>query len=81
MDNENIYTKDLQRLGNRIRALREQKGYSQEVLGNRADLHRNYISSLELAQKNPTYTSLIKLSRALGITIHELIPKEDKDTE
>jgi transcriptional regulator with XRE-family HTH domain len=79
MDNENIYSKDLFRLGERIRALREAKGYSQEALANKAGLHRNYISKLELAQKNPTYTSLIKLSKALEITVHELIPEEKKN--
>jgi transcriptional regulator with XRE-family HTH domain len=79
MDYENIYTKDLIRLGENIRALREHRGYSQEALGNKAGLHRNYISSLELAQKNPTYTTLIKLARALEVTVQELIP-EDGDS-
>ncbi|EOO05694.1 hypothetical protein IAW_05003 [Bacillus cereus str. Schrouff] len=78
MDYENIYTKDLQKLGEKIRAMREQKGYSQETLGFKAGLHRNYISSLELAQKNPTYTTLIKLARALEVRVQELIPEEKK---
>ncbi|WP_239693179.1 helix-turn-helix domain-containing protein [Bacillus haynesii] len=42
----------------------------------RAGLHRNYISKLELAQKNPTYTTLIKLSNALGVSINELLEEE-----
>ncbi|PFD19717.1 transcriptional regulator [Bacillus cereus] len=78
MDYENIYTKDLQKLGEKIRGMREQKGYSQEILGFKAGLHRNYISSLELAQKNPTYTTLIKLARALEVRVQELIPEEKK---
>ncbi|KAB3542581.1 helix-turn-helix transcriptional regulator [Bacillus safensis] len=64
---------DLIKLGKRIRYLREDKGLSQESLGFLAGLHRNYISKLELAQKNPTYTTLIKLSIALEINIAELI--------
>lgn len=62
-------------LGKRIRHLREGKGYSQETLGFKAGLHRNYISKLELAQKNPTYTTLIKLSIALEVNIEDLIKK------
>ncbi|MCY8506482.1 helix-turn-helix domain-containing protein [Bacillus atrophaeus] len=77
MNYENTYTKDLLRLGNRIRALREQKGYSQEKLGSKAGLHRNFISSLELAQKNPTYTTLIKLASALNVNVTELLPNEN----
>jgi len=75
---ENLNEKNLEliRLGERIRFLREERGYSQEALGFKAGLHRNYISSLELAQKNPTYTTLLKLAFALDITVHQLIPKE-----
>ncbi|MBU8676170.1 helix-turn-helix domain-containing protein [Bacillus subtilis] len=65
-------------LGKRIRHLRERKGYSQETLGFKAGLHRNYISKLELAQKNPTYTTLIKLSNALEVNIEDLI-KDKRD--
>lgn len=76
MNSENKYIDDLKKLGERIRFLREERGFSQEVLGFKADLHRNYISSLELAQKNPTYTTLLKLAKALTVTIHELITVE-----
>ncbi|ARW08991.1 helix-turn-helix domain-containing protein [Bacillus atrophaeus] len=62
-------------LGKKIRHLRERKGYSQETLGFKAGLHRNYISKLELAQKNPTYTTLIKLSIALEVNIEDLIKR------
>ncbi|MGP4082065.1 helix-turn-helix domain-containing protein [Pseudalkalibacillus sp. R45] len=79
MDYESIYQSDLKKLGARIRTLREEHNYSQETLGFKAGLHRNYISSLELAQKNPTYTTLIKLSRAFGITVQELVPEECND--
>ncbi|OIK21123.1 helix-turn-helix domain-containing protein [Bacillus amyloliquefaciens] len=76
MKNEKNYIEALLiDLGKRIRDLRERKGYSQEILGFKAGLHRNYISKLELAQKNPTYTTLIKLSIALEVNIEELIKR------
>ncbi|TWG74399.1 DNA-binding XRE family transcriptional regulator [Bacillus subtilis J27] len=76
MENEKQFKKELYELGQRIRNLREEKGYSQEALGFKAELHRNYISSLELAQKNPTYTTLLKLAKALSVDVADLIPKE-----
>lgn len=72
------YFNELVKLGKRIRLLRESKGLSQESLGFKAGLHRNYISKLELAQKNPTYTTLIKLSVALEVNIVELISSAEK---
>ncbi|MCA1213016.1 MULTISPECIES: helix-turn-helix domain-containing protein [Bacillus] len=76
MKNEKNYIEALLiDLGKRIRDLRERKGYSQETLGFKAGLHRNYISKLELAQKNPTYTTLIKLSIALEVNIEDLIKR------
>lgn len=73
MTKQNDHIDELIKLGKRIRYLREKKGLSQETLGFKARLHRNYISKLELAQKNPTYTTLIKLSIALGVNLEELI--------
>lgn len=81
MTNNFDYSNELVQLGKRIRCFREKKGLSQETLGFRAGLHRNYISKLELAQKNPTYTTLIKLSVALEININELIPKGENKIE
>lgn len=77
MTQNNEYASELRILGDRIRTLREKQGLSQEALGDKADLHRNYISRLELAQRNPTYTTLLKIANALSISIVDLI----KDTQ
>jgi transcriptional regulator with XRE-family HTH domain len=74
---EKQYNNELRQLGERIRILREQRGLSQEMLGFKANLHRNYISHLELAQKNPTYTTLLKLANALSVSVNDLLPKEN----
>lgn len=78
MEFEKEYLEDLQKLGQRIREIRTEKNYSQETLGFKAGLHRNYISNMELAQKNPTYTTLLKLSKALDVNIIDLLPKEKR---
>jgi DNA-binding XRE family transcriptional regulator len=65
----------LKQLGSRIRSFREERGFSQEELGFRSNLHRTYISEVELGQKNPTYLTLLKISEALSVNILDLIPK------
>lgn len=69
------YSQELRMLGERIRVLREKLGFSQETLGFKAGLHRNYISQLELAQKNPTYTTLLKIANALSVEVIDLLKK------
>lgn len=72
-----MYRQELVDLGKTIRKLRTDKKISQEALAFKSGLHRNYISSLELAQKNPTYTTLIKIANALDIDVSQLISKEN----
>jgi transcriptional regulator with XRE-family HTH domain len=58
------------------RALRKQRlaaGLTQEELGLEADLQRNYISCLELGEKQPSVTSVFKLAAALNIKPGKLI--------
>lgn len=69
------YVDNLKKLGTNIRFLRERAGLSQEALGFKADLHRTYVSQLELGQRNPSYTTLCKLAKALSVSINELIGK------
>lgn len=41
-------------IGDRIRAYRNQKGWSQEYLAEKADVHHTYIGQLERGEKNAT---------------------------
>lgn len=59
--------------GNVLRALRKNAELSQEKLGMDAGLERTYISMLELGQRTPTIKTLIHLSKALNLTLSELI--------
>ena len=40
-------------IGDRIRAYRNQKGWSQEYLAEKADVHHTYIGQLERSEKTP----------------------------
>lgn len=59
-------------LGERLRAYRVQRGWSQEELAERADLHTTYIGQLERGEKNATIESISKVAAALNISLSKL---------
>ena len=58
-------------VGVRIRSYRKKRGFSQEYLAERADLHPTYIGQIERGEKNMSIVTLEKLLSALGITFQE----------
>lgn len=60
-------------LGNAIRELRARRRLSQEELGFRAGLHRNYVGALERGEINPTFRVLLKLSTGLAFPLSEIV--------
>jgi transcriptional regulator with XRE-family HTH domain len=61
--------------GSKVRALRNEKGLSQEELSFKADLHRTYIGMIERAEKNITLINIEKIANALEVSITELFNK------
>ena len=66
------------RLGLQIQRLRTAKGWSQEELAYRADIHRTYVSGLERGLRNPTITVVERLVKALGCTWSDLLDRTSK---
>ena len=56
-----------------VRQLREQQGWSQESLAERADLNRSYVGELERGQAIPSLLTLKKLSAALNLSLANLL--------
>jgi len=54
-------------IGEEIRNARIAAGLSQEELGFKAKLSRNYVSMVELNQNSPTLETLVRLCQALGV--------------
>ena len=53
--------------GKRLRKLREEKGWTQEDLADKAGMHFTYIGQIERGVRNPSLINLYKLARALGV--------------
>lgn len=60
-------------IGKRIQETRTQHGLSQAELAELTELSTSYISYIEAAKKQPSLTSLIQISNALGLTVDELL--------
>ena len=77
---ETTYTIDdkglLQNIGERIRKLRLDAGFSQEKLSFECNLDRTYIGSVERGERNIAVINLNKLAKALNISIANLLEIE-----
>jgi transcriptional regulator with XRE-family HTH domain len=54
-------------LGQRIREIRQSRGYSQEALALKAGIDRTYVSSLERGKRNVSALNVRRLAKALGV--------------
>ena len=66
-------------LGNKILQLRKKNGLSQEQLGEAVDVTRQTISNWELGETTPNPEQLKSLSKALNISIDELLNNNIRD--
>lgn len=60
-------------MGDIIRALRNERNFSQEQLGKKIGVTRSMIALYESGERLPSLSALIKLSRALGVTTDYLL--------
>ncbi len=69
-------------LGQRIRAIRQNKGLSQSEVEKITGIKREYLSKIENGElTNPTYNTIQKVCRGINISIGELLdPKEFRKT-
>jgi transcriptional regulator with XRE-family HTH domain len=62
-----------QKLGNRVRQLRERRGWSQEGFAHEGSLGRSFAGAIERGEKDVRLTTLLKLAKALGISVSQLL--------
>ena len=66
-------------LGLAIRRRRHKLGISQEELADKANIHRTYISSIELAKVDLGISVALKIATALGIPLSKLIKEAENN--
>ncbi len=64
------------KFGDRVRKLRVAQGLSQEVLAQKAGLHRTYIGGVERGERNVSLENIEKVALALNCTITQLFQFE-----
>ena len=67
-------------LGQRLRTLRQQRGWSQEKLGDQSSLSGKFIGEVERGEKSISVDSLYRVALALEIPLRELTDvRQDKE--
>ena len=62
-----------QRVADRIKQLRNKRGWNQEELAHRAGLGRSFVGIIETGRKDLRISTLAKLADALGVPITALL--------
>ena len=65
-------------LGQRVRELRKRKGFSQEAFADATGVHRTWMGAIERGERNLSFHNLVLISKALDITISQLVSGLEK---
>jgi XRE family transcriptional regulator, regulator of sulfur utilization len=66
-------------LGQAIRELRTERGLTQEALASEAEMHPTWISRLESGQHDPAWSTVQRISEALGVSMRELVDRTEAE--
>lgn len=61
------------RLAMRIKALRKARKMTQEALAREAEISLGYVARLEIGRHDPKLSTLLKLAKALKVSVAELL--------
>jgi transcriptional regulator with XRE-family HTH domain len=68
-------------VGAQIRALRKERGLSQEALGEKGGFHFTYIGQIERGEKNVALLNVAKIADALGVNVSQLFAYVHEEIE
>ncbi|WP_337034285.1 helix-turn-helix transcriptional regulator [Paenibacillus illinoisensis] len=71
----------LKLVGARIRALRKERGYSQESLGEKGGFHFSYIGQIERGEKNVSLVNLAKIAESLDVNLIQFFAYIEEEFE
>lgn len=72
---------DNSEVGKTIRALRKEKGLSQDVLSGLAGIARTHLTMIENGSKQASFETLWRLATALGLRPSELVAQIERRIE
>ena len=61
-----------QKIAEKIREIRKERGVTQESLAHQASLNRAYIGYIERGERKPSVDTLHKISKVLKVDLYEL---------
>lgn len=67
--------------GERIRALRQQRGLNQEQLAELANLNRVTIAKYESGRVEPGAQALARIADAMDVTVDEILGRQESETK
>jgi DNA-binding XRE family transcriptional regulator/quercetin dioxygenase-like cupin family protein len=70
-----------QTLGCRVRAMRESREWTQELLAEKAGLSKAYLSRLEAGDRQPSLSAISSIAKAFGISIAALFEHPDQTVD
>lgn len=74
---EDRYKYELQKLGKKIRQIRDSKGLLQLDIELESGINRTEISRIENGQKNIEFFTLVKIAEALKVDLYQLFEPEE----
>lgn len=68
-----------EKIGNKIKDLRNRNGLTQQELADRTELTKGFISQLERGQVSPSVVTLLDLIECLGVTASEFFKETEEE--
>lgn len=69
-----------ERIGAKIKNLRKNKGFTQEILAEKSELSTRQIVKIENGQSTPTIQTLRSITKALEVSFNELFDNDSYDS-
>jgi XRE family aerobic/anaerobic benzoate catabolism transcriptional regulator len=72
--NKKPFSRYAEKLGLRIKELRDERGLTQEQLAVKSHMSQSYLAQIESGTTNTTLKFMVKISQGLGVNASELLP-------
>ena len=64
---------EAQKLGRNLKRIRKEKGISQGDIAREFGMDKAFISNIENGKTNPTLATIVRLAKAVGVSVEDLM--------